>query len=496
MKFEHKSGVLLHVTSLPGRYGIGDLGPEADAWLDFLASTRTRWWQVLPLVPTGEEDSPYKSFSSFAGNPLMVSPQLMHEQGLLDEQHLQERPAFTDGRVDFTLVERWKRGLFQVAFLRLNEFPSLQKDFDVFREEQSAWLEDYTLFMTIKAQQAGAEWLDWPAPLRDRKPAALKAAKKQFAATQSFYAFQQFLFFSQWRRLRQRTAELNIGIIGDLPIYVALDSADVWCNRELFELDKRGQPLRVAGVPPDMFSVTGQLWGNPVYRWDVHKRQGYKWWLARLGAALSMVDVLRLDHFRGFADYYAIPGVDDTALNGVWEPGPGADFLKVVKKKFGGLPIIAEDLGGERSPLVLDLRDRFELPGMKLLQFAFDEDLSHRFLPKNYPENCVAYTGTHDNDTAIGWFEKAPKSERKLCLKVLKSDGKHIAWDMLRTLWASRADLTVAPLQDFLELGSEARMNFPGIALGNWGWRVKKSALTPKLAARIADLNAEFNRSA
>jgi 4-alpha-glucanotransferase len=495
MKFKHQSGILMHVTSLPGRYGIGDLGPVAYEWLDYLASTRTRWWQVLPLVPTGFGDSPYQSFSSFAGNPLLVSPELLQQEGLIDKEHLEDSPKFADSSVDFNLVQEWKRGLFQVAFMRLADFPALQKEFAEFRQQNKDWLEDFSLFMTIKAQQDLHPWIDWPPGLRDRDLDEIAAARKKYASTQGYYAFQQFLFFRQWARLRKYAAGANIKIIGDLPIYVALDSSDAWTHRDLFELDEFGQPLRVAGVPPDMFSETGQLWGNPLYRWGAHKRQGYKWWLSRLRAIFAMVDVVRLDHFRGFADYYAIAASEPTAMNGTWELGPGADFLKAVKKEFDDLPIIAEDLGGESSPLVLDLRDNFNLHGMKVFQFAFDEDLNHRFLPANYPELCVAYTGTHDNDTTIGWFEKAPKAERKLALKVLNSKGKHIGLEMLDALWASRADLVVAPLQDFLELGTEARMNYPGRALGNWGWRVKKSALTPKLAARIATLNEEAHRS-
>jgi 4-alpha-glucanotransferase len=287
----------------------------------------------------------------------------------------------------------------------------------------------------------------------------------------------------------------NIGVIGDLPIYCAQDSADVWCRRELFDLNEQGQPIHVAGVPPDMFAATGQRWGNPLYRWEQHKQDGYAWWQARLEAVLRMVDVVRLDHFRGFVNYYAVPASEPTAMNGNWVEGPGADFLATLKSRMGSLPLIAEDLGGEAHPPVIELRERFELPGMKLLQFAFDEDLNHRFLPENYPENCVAYTGTHDNDTAIGWFENAPEGERQFCLDYLKSDGKAIAWELLHVLWASRADLTVAPLQDFLELGSEARMNYPGTPLGNWGWRVEEGILNAELIDRISQLNKQAGRA-
>jgi 4-alpha-glucanotransferase len=496
MNFDHRSGILLHVTSLPSPYGIGDLGPDTYKYLDFLVAARVRWWQVLPLGPTGYGDSPYQSFSSFAGNPLLVSPALLQADGLIDEEHLIQRPAFPANRVDFAMVSDWKRGLFQVAFMRLAEFPELNREFDQFREQNAHWLDDYSLFMTLKAQEGLVSWIHWRSEWRDREPVALAAAREQYAATIAFYAFQQFLFFRQWQALRERMAQLNIGLIGDLPIYVAEDSSDVWCNRELFEMDASGRALRVAGVPPDMFSETGQLWGNPLYRWEAHKAQGYKWWLARLNAVLGLVDVLRLDHFRGFADYYAIAATEPTAMHGIWELGPGADFFNAVNKEFGGLPLIAEDLGGESSPLVVKLRDDFNLSGMKVFQFAFDDGMEHQFLPHNYPEACVAYTGTHDNDTTLGWVEHAPESEREFCLRYLKSDGEHIPWDMIRSLWASRAEQVLAPIQDFLELGTEARMNYPGRPLGNWNWRVQEDQLSWELAERIASLNLEFKRAA
>ena len=426
----------------------------------------------------------------------MVSPELLYEDGLIDKEHLENRPNFLSDHVDFSTVIEYKRGLFQVGFMRLSELPQLRAEFDEFRGKNEKWLEGFSLFMTIKQQQELRAWTTWPGDLRDRGPEAMKKARQQFASTQSYFAFQQFLFFRQWARLRQRMAELDIKLIGDLPIYAANDSADVWVNRHLFEMDVHGRPYRVAGVPPDMFSATGQLWGNPLYRWDVMKKHGYAWWLERLRANLDLVDVLRLDHFRGFADYYAVPASEPTAENGKWELGPGADFLQTVRDKLGVLPLIAEELGGESSPLVIRLRDDFELPGMKVFQFGFDDGREHQFLPHNYPERCVAYTGTHDNDTAMGWFASAPVAERKFSLEYLGSDGEHFAWDMINRLWDSRATLVVAPLQDFLELGTEARMNYPGRPLGNWGWQVEAEALTDELAGRIAKLNSEAGRSA
>lgn len=495
MDFKHTSGILMHVSSLPGRFGIGDLGPQAYAWVDFLAQSGTRWWQTLPLGPTGYGDSPYASYSSFAANPNLISPEAMVADGLLDEEHLKSAPEFPTEKVDFTRVIEWKRGLFQVAFMRLKSLPGLQAEFESFRIANAAWLDDFSLFMTLKSQYEHLAWIHWPAPLRDRQPDALTQAQRDYAATQSYFAFQQFLFYRQWAGLRTHMAERNVSVIGDLPIYVAHDSADVWCRRELFELDEKGMPVRVAGVPPDMFTATGQLWGNPLYRWELHKQQDYSWWLDRLRATLGLVDALRLDHFRGFADYYTIPAGETTAINGTWVDGPGADFFEAVERELGHLPLIAEDLGGDNAPQVIALRDQFHLPGMKVFQFGFDNGLQHAFLPHNYRPNCVGYPGTHDNETFLGWYANAPDREREFCLDYTGSDGTQLAWDMLDKLWSSKATLVVALLQDFLELGSEARMNVPGTALGNWVWRAEGGALTSQLAEQIAGLNTRHKRS-
>lgn len=496
MDVQHRSGILLHITSLPGRFGVGDLGPEAYAWVDFLAASRTRWWQTLPLGPTGYGESPYQSYSSFALNPLLISPELLAQEGLLDAAHLHAAPSFPSHSVDFAAVTQWKRSLYQVAYARIEHTPALQTEFDAFCNAQANWLDDYSLFMTLKDQYGQQAWPHWPVALRGRQPAALAAARQQFADPYRFYAFQQFLLFRQWNRLRAHMAARGVGVIGDLPIYVAHDSADVWCRPDLFELDAAGAPLRVAGVPPDMFSATGQLWGNPLYRWDLHKKDTYAWWLNRLRATLALSDVIRLDHFRGFATYYAIPASEDTAMHGTWEFGPSADFFDTVERELGHLPLIAEDLGGEAAPEVIALRDHFHLPGMKVFQFGFDTDRDHPFLPHNYPVNCVAYSGTHDNDTFLGWYAHAPQEQRQFCLEYIHTDEQHLAWDMLRMLWGSQAALTVAPIQDFLELGSPARMNVPGTPLGNWHWRVDGTALTPALAQRIAELNARNHRTA
>lgn len=494
MLFNHESGILLHPTSLPGPYGIGDLGPRAFRWLDFLAEGGLGWWQVLPLGPTGYGDSPYQSFSAFAGNPMLISPEGLLQLGLLTQDDLDDRPDFPDEKVDFGALNSWKADLFLKAVRALKDFSDLQAEFTAFRRKEAGWLEDYALYRAIKSEHGEVAWGDWPADLRDRRPAALQAARGRLAESIEDYAFQQFIFFRQWDALRNRMRELSIRVIGDIPIYVAMDSVDVWANRRFFHLDRQGRPIEVAGVPPDYFSETGQLWGNPLYRWSVHAEQGYAWWLARFRAVLKLVDVVRLDHFRGIAGYWAVPAGEKTAVKGAWIKGPGEHFLNAVWRALGDIPLIAEDLG-EITPDVFELRDQFNLPGMKILQFAFDDGVEHQFLPHNYPENCVAYTGTHDNDTTIGWYLTAPEEETAFCREYLNTDGAHIAWNMIHALWASRASLSVAPFQDFLELGTEARMNYPSIPEGNWDWRMAPEALSAPLAERIAALNRENKRS-
>lgn len=493
MLFDHSSAILLHPTSLPGPYGIGDLGPSAHHWLDWQAASGTRWWQILPLGPTGYADSPYASFSAFAGNPMLISPELLVEAGLLKGSDLEKRPDFPEGRVDYARVNGWKEGLLAKAFQALEGQATLNDQFEAFQEAESEWLADYALFMAIKDQQGLRPWWQWPAPLRNQDASALDAFRGEHSGPIGNYAFQQFLFFKQWDALRARMAELDLSVIGDMPIYVAHDSADVWANPRLFQLDAARNPTAVAGVPPDYFSESGQLWGNPLYAWERHKQEGYAWWLARLRAVLRQVDVLRLDHFRGFAGYWAVPAGAETAVNGEWRPGPAADFFHTVRNQLGELPIIAEDLG-EITPDVIELRDQFKLPGMKILQFAFDAGMDHEFLPHNYEANCVAYTGTHDNDTTIGWYRSAPPEEAAFCRRYLDTDGEHIAWDMLQAVWASVASLAAGPMQDFLELGPEARMNYPGTTGGNWDWRLRSAELSDALADRIAALNKEHKR--
>ncbi len=383
--------------------------------------------------------------------------------------------------------------LLERAFTRFESEGGLAcRDFDIFCAKNADWLEDYALFMAIKESHGGGSWAGWSAPLRHRDKAALTEARESLKHAISRFTFYQFIFFRQWDKLHAYANEHGVRIIGDIPIFVAYDSADVWGNPDLFYLDDEGMPTLVAGVPPDYFSPTGQLWGNPLYRWDVHKARGYKWWQARFRAILQMVDIVRLDHFRGFAGYWEIPAGSLTAEEGRWVPGPGADFFDALRADLGDLPIIAEDLG-EITPDVIELRDQFNLPGMKILQFAFTGP-ENPFLPHYYPQNCVAYTGTHDNDTARGWYESASEHERNFARRYLSVDGSDIAWDLIRAVWASKALFALAPMQDLLSLGSEARMNYPSRATGNWDWRMREDALSDELRGKLRELNSETGR--
>ena len=489
------SGLLLHPTSLPGRFGIGDLGPEAWRWVDFLAAAGQGLWQVLPLGPTGYGDSPYQSFSASAGNPYLVSPELLLADGLLEPGDLAAAPALPADRVDFGAVIEWKLAILAKAHARFRAgaVPGLRAAYEDFRGGHAAWLEDFALFMALKDAHGGAPWTAWEPALRVREAAALTAAGDRLAGAVDSQRFRQFLFFRQWGALREHAHESGVRIIGDLPIFVAHDCADVWAHPGNFQLDAGGMPTVVAGVPPDYFARTGQLWGNPLYRWEVLARDGYAWWIERLRATLETVDIARLDHFRGFEAYYEVPASHATAEKGRWVRGPGADFFQAVRAALGTLPIIAEDLGFI-TPEVLTLRDRFELPGMKILQFAFDRDAKHPFLPHNHVKNCVVYTGTHDNDTARGWYAGAPEKERHFARSYLGRDGSDFAWDLIRAGMASVADTFIAPLQDVLDLGPEARMNLPGRPSGNWGWRFRREQLTDAVRDRLKGLTETYGR--
>lgn len=495
MKFKRAGGVLLHPSSLPGAYGIGDLGFWAYRWVDFLSVAGCKLWQVLPLGPTGYGDSPYQSFSSFAGNPLLISPDKLHEAGLLDRAEIASPPSFPKEKVDFGWVIPWKRKLLEKAFSNFESSPSrnILRDYQEFQESNVGWLEDFSLFMAIKEIHGGKSWIQWTPELRDRNFKELEQVRRSFKELVERQIFFQFLFFQQWGFLRDYAHNQGVQIIGDLPIFVASDSADIWGHRELFYLEPDGHPTYVAGVPPDYFSATGQLWGNPIYRWKVHRSTWYQWWIERLRAVLKLVDIVRLDHFRGFAGYWRVSGKAKTAERGRWVKAPGKDFLRVAKKELGDLPVIAEDLG-VITPDVVALRDAFGLPGMKVLQFAFGGGPSDPFLPHNYSRNCVVYTGTHDNDTVVGWYQRVPEEEKLFYREYLGCDGSHVAWDLIRACWGSTAVFALAPMQDFLNLDNRARMNYPGNPSGNWTWRMLESALDGELQARIRKLNYLYSR--
>ncbi len=493
MKFERSSGVLLHPTSLPGRYGIGDLGPSAFQFIDWLADAGCKLWQILPLGPTGYGDSPYQCFSAFAGNPYLVSPDYLLRDDLLHPDDLVDVPDFSANEVDYGQLIPWKLNLLERAFIRFKSAPkAVRQEFDHFCAENVAWLRDYVLFMALKEAHGGGAWGEWPEPLRKRDPDTLVEAGASHADAIERYTFYQYVFFRQWASVREHAHQRGLQIIGDIPIFVAYDSADVWANPELFFINEDSQPSVVAGVPPDYFSETGQLWGNPLYRWDVLKSRDYDWWIARFRAILSQVDIVRLDHFRGFAGYWEIPAGSATAETGRWVPGPGEDFLEAVESALGELPIIAEDLG-EITPDVIELRDQFNLPGMKILQFGFSGP-DNAFLPHNYPSHCVTYTGTHDNDTARGWYDAAPEHERDFARRYLSTDEHNFAWKLVRAGWASVAVYALAPMQDLLGLDTEARMNFPSTLGGNWSWRLLLDALSQELQDRVREMNYLYLR--
>lgn len=498
MNFSRAGGILLHPTSLPGRYGIGDLGPQAFQFVDWLASTGSKLWQVLPLGPTGYGDSPYQCFSAFAGNPYLISFDALMEDGLLTEDDFVTMPAFGASRVDYGQLIPWKLYVLEKAFSRLSSTPETFRDeFERFRSDNASWLDDYALFMSIKEANGGGPWGDWAEPIRKRKKSAMDKARTDNAKNIARHSFYQFLFFRQWNRLKDYVHEKGITIVGDIPIFIAYDSADAWANPELFFLDEESKPTVVAGVPPDYFSATGQLWGNPLYKWSAHKKTGYAWWIRRFHSVLNLVDIVRLDHFRGFAGYYEIPFGHPTAEHGRWVTGPGKHFFETLSPVLSGngggtLPIIAEDLG-VITPDVVELRDGFHLPGMKILQFGFSSP-ADPFLPHNYVSNCVAYTGTHDNDTVRGWYETAPENERDYARRYLDTDGSDISWSMIRAIWSSVAVYAVTPMQDALGLGGEARMNFPSRLGGNWEWRMSEEDMNEELAAKLREINELYLR--
>ena len=507
MKFERASGVLLHPTSLPGPYGIGEIGPEADRFADFLQATGQHLWQILPLGPTSYGDSPYQSPSTFAGNPLWISFDLLVQDKLLSKSQLKNFPTFPADRVDFGPVIQARFAVLQKVCASFGEkaSPEMQAEFADFCARSADWLADYALFSALKDAHGGVPWTQWAPELGRREPAALQAARKKFAAEIRAVQIAQYLFDRQWKRLRAHCAARRIQFVGDIPIFVAHDSADVWAHPHLFFLKPDGQPSVVAGVPPDYFSATGQLWGNPLYNWEAHRAQNYDWWMARLRRIFELVDVVRIDHFRGFEAFWEIPGGETTAINGKWVKGPDQHLFEVLLERLGALPIIAEDLG-VITPPVEALRDRFDFPGMRILQFAFgNDDRADEFRPESYPAHCCVYTGTHDNDTTVGWFRSEPgpgstrtaaeiAAERKMILDYLGTDGREIHWDLIGLGSRSNANVFVVPLQDLLGLGSEARMNTPGVAGGNWQWRFAWNQLTDAIRDRFAFVTRSTGR--
>ncbi|MDJ1179932.1 4-alpha-glucanotransferase [Roseofilum sp. BLCC_M91] len=495
------SGILLHPTSFPSRFGIGDLGHEAYRFVDFLAHTHQKLWQILPLGPTGFGNSPYMCYSAMAGNPMLISPERLKDDGLLEEADFAHLPEFPLDWVDFEPVIAVKTALLEKACqnfqAKLEDSSQAHKAFETFCQEKASWLEDYVLYMALKDDREGKPWYEWDQPLVDREKSALKECQERLKGRIFYHQFTQFKFFQQWEAVKSYANEKNVEIIGDIPIYVAHDSADVWANRDNFLIDSEtGQPELMAGVPPDYFSETGQLWGNPVYDWEYLEKTDFKWWIDRFQTMLDYVDWIRIDHFRGFESFWAVPEGEETAVNGTWMETPGQAFFEKLEQTLGKLPVLAEDLG-IITPEVEALRDKFGFPGMKVLHFAFGSDPGNPFLPYNLPRNCLIYTGTHDNNTTLGWFESdLPDWE---CDRVVNYLGhlspNGIHWDLIRLALSSVANWAIIPMQDLLGLDQRARMNTPGKAEGNWSWRYRPDSISEWLCDRLQLMTQLYGRS-
>lgn len=498
MTFERNAGILLHPTSLPGKYGIGDLGDDAYKFVDFLEKAGQKLWQVFPLGPTGYGDSPYQCFSAFAGNPNLISPDKLKENELLNENDLKNIPGHDPVQIDYGEIIEYKKSLLKRAFVNfksnLNKF---EKDFNKFCKENEGWLDDFAFFMAAKEAHGGIVWRDWDKGLVHRDKKSLDEWSKKLSDDILYQKFVQFEFFNQWFAVKQYANSKGIKIIGDMPIFIAYDSADLWANKELFTVDNEGNLETVAGVPPDYFSETGQLWGNPLYRWKVMEKDDFQWWRNRFTNLFKMVDIVRIDHFRGFEAYWEIPGDAKTAVNGRWVKAPGDKLFKSIKKHLGDVAILAEDLG-VITPEVEKLRDDFNFPGMKILQFAFGTDMETKFLPHNYIPNCVVLTGAHDNDTTRAYFEKARQDKNsdiyEHCQKYLNYFGDDIVYELIRLAYASVANIVIVPMQDILNLGGEARMNFPGKLGGNWMWRFTWNQITEDLHLKYYGLTQLYER--
>lgn len=493
--FRRSSGILLHITSLPGKYGIGSLGSEAYEFVKFLVRSGQRLWQILPLGPTGYGDSPYQCFSAFAGNPLLIDIDRLVNRKLISKSDIPNE-LFDDLYVDYGKVINFKYDIFRKAFERFKKDNSFFKDsFRRFCSNNTWWLDDFALFMALKSHFGGKSWLDWDTDVKFRKNNALSYYKELLKEEIEFHKFLQFVFFDDWFELKAFANRNGVEIIGDIPIFVAMDSADTWSNTNIFMFDDKLMPTKVAGVPPDYFSVTGQLWGNPLYDWDKLRETNYQWWIERIKMSLKMYDYVRIDHFRGFAGYWAIPYGSETAVNGKWEKAYGDELFLSVQEVLGkNLPIIAEDLG-VITPDVVELRERFGFPGMKVLQFAFSNWQDNEYLPHNYDRNCVVYTGTHDNDTTVGWFNSISNEDKKYVMKYANiNNEKEVNWGLIKLAISSSAVFSVIPMQDILGLGNEARMNRPGVAYGNWSWRVRKNQITNKISNRLYEISKLYSR--
>ena len=503
MRFPRSSGVLLHPVSLPGEFGIGDLGDEATSFVEFLEASGQSLWQVLPLGPTGYGDSPYQGTSAFAGNTLLISPSRLVETGLLSAEEIKPTEKFPLDRVAYESVKKFKASLLKKAydnFQRAGD-AGLRMSFQEFCERAASWLEDYALYRALKDAHGERAWHEWETEYALRDANALERARRELLDEINAHKFYQCLFFKQWHGVRALCRERGIRVIGDIPIFVAHDSADVWANPQLFKLDEARRPKVVAGVPPDYFSRTGQLWGNPIYDWERMRHEGFRWWVERMRAMLEMFDLVRLDHFRGFAAAWEVPSEDQTAEHGQWVRAPGRELFSTLRHALGDLPVIVEDLG-MITPDVEALRDEFDFSGMRILQFAFGGDTQNPHLPHRHVNNSVVYTGTHDNDTTRGWFASLAGSDdehaqraRDYCLKYLSSNGTEIHWDMIRAALSSVADTAITPLQDILGLGSEGRMNLPATQGGNWNWRYSKNLLTGKLSEHLRELTETYGRT-
>jgi 4-alpha-glucanotransferase len=501
MTFPRRSGVILHPTSLQGPLGIGDLGDAAYRFVDFLAAAGQSYWQVLPMSPTGYGDSPYQGLSVFAGNPMLISPQRLVAGGHLAESDLDDVPPFPSDAIDFGWVIPYKMDLLQRAFTGFRRRVSAHDvaAFDRFCREQAFWLDDLALFMALKQHYHLRPWYDWDEEIATRRPAAMEQWRARLADGIASQKYRQWQFYEQWLALKSYANSKGISIIGDMPIYVARDSADVWAAPRLWQCDEHLNPTVVSGVPPDYFSANGQLWGHPIYRWDVMKQDGFAWWIARFRMAFTQADIVRIDHFRGFHNYWEVPAAHTTAVNGTWREGPGAGVFRAVSQALGRVQIIAEDLGEfdtESRAGLDDLQAEFGFPGMKVLQFAFGGKPADLFLPHNYERDCVVYAGTHDNDTTTGWYENASAVEKDFVRRYLARDGSDIAWDLIRLAWASVADTAMTTAQDLLSLGSAARLNLPGTTgAPNWCWRVHAGALDADVAARLRELTYVYGRT-